>query len=488
MKYLILLGLLLTHSSFAETSSNVFRLHLSNEPSSLDPNKQRSSSSSYALSNLYRNLFQYDDEKGLQTDLASSCQRDKKRNLTCKLKSDLKWSDGSPLLAADFIRTYRKIIQFTTQAPRADFLFNLKNAESIYKGKMPAEKLGVTATDKRTLLFEFEKPDPDFEYKLASFLIAPSKETLNAYTGPYQLKEWKRGQKLILSPNLHYPGHAKRPHVEFLFIEEDSVALQLYEKNELHFLRRLPTLFIPRFKQRADFFFYPVLRFDYLGFGPDLASRPDVRAALTYSLNYTELQKIFSSKGRPGCPGLPDSWFPEKAPCFEFQLKKVQITQKTPAFDFLFSSLGGEDHRRATEWMQNQWRKNAKIKTRPQSRENKIFLQTLRDNPPALFRKGVSPDRPTCLATLETFADNSPENYIRLRSAEFSEILAQLAQETKTAEQRKLCKKGVDFLMARHLLIPLGPIHFAMLAKKEFQGWKLNQMNQLDLSGLHFKP
>lgn len=488
MKYLILLGLLFALPSLAKSSDPVFRLHLSNEPSSLDPNKQRSSSSSYALSNLYRNLYSFDDEKGLQTDLASSCKRDKKQNLTCELKKDFKWSDGSPLMAADFVRTYRKIIQPSTQAPRADFLFNLKNAEKIYKGEADTTTLGVHATQPHILFFEFEKPDPDFEYKLASFLIAPTKETLDAYTGPYLLKEWKRGQKLILGPNPHYQGHDKRPTVEFLFIEEDSVALQLYEKNELHFLRRLPTLFIPRFNQRADFFFHPVLRFDYLGFGPELSSRADVRAALTYSLNYPELQKIFISKGLPGCAGLPDSWFPDKAPCFEFKLDKVQVKQKTPPLDFLFSSLGGEDHRRATEWMQNQWQKHAQIKTRPQSRENKIFLQTLRDKPPALFRKGVSPDRPTCLATLETFAENNPENYIRLRSPEFSKILQQLAKETSQSEQRKLCKKGVEYLMDKHLLIPLGPIHFAMLAKKEFQGWKLNQMNQLDLSGLHFKP
>lgn len=488
MKYLILLGLFLALPCFADSSDKIFRLHLSNEPSSLDPNKQRSSSSSYALGNLYRNLFIFDDEKGLQLDLAVSCKRDKKRDLSCKLKKGLKWSDGSPLTAADFLRTYRKIIQASTQAPRADFLFNLKNAEEIYQGKMAVEKLGVTAPDSQTLSFEFAKPDPDFEYKLASFLIAPTKETLDAYTGPYQLKEWKRGQKLILTPNTQYPGHAQRPQVELLFIGEDSVALQLYEKNELHFLRRLPTLFIPRYKERADFFFYPVLRFDYLGFGPELKSRADVRSALTYSLNYSELQKIFSSKGRPGCAGLPDHWFPEQAPCFEFQPAKAQLSQKTTAYDFMFSSLGGEDHRRATEWMQNQWLKNAKIKTRPQSRENKIFLKTLRDQPPALFRKGVSPDRPTCLATLETFAENNPENYIRLKSAEFTLILEQLAQETNKSEQKKLCKKGVDFLMTQHLLIPLGPIHFAMLAKKEFQGWKLNQMNQLDLSGLHFKP
>ena len=46
----------------------------------------------------------------------------------------------------------------------------------------------------------------------------------------------------------------------------------------------------------------------------------------------------------------------------------------------------------------------------------------------------------------------------------------------------------MDFLMKNYFLIPLGAIHFSMLAKPEFTGWKLNQMNQLDLSNLHQRP
>ncbi|MEK2645482.1 peptide ABC transporter substrate-binding protein [Bdellovibrio sp. BCCA] len=485
----IILAFLLLFSSGTFAAEKVFRLHLSNEPGGLDPNKQRTSSSSYVLGNLYRNIFSYDDSKGLVPDLGTGCKRDKKQSLICSLKKDLVWSDGSPLTSEDFLRTYKKILNPKNATPRADLLFKIKNAEDIFAGKKGLETLGVSAPDKLTLKFEFQTSDPDFEYNLANFLLAPTKEDLSAYNGPYKLKEWKKGQKIILEANALYKGgHPQRPQVEFLFIEEDTVALQLYEKNELQFLRRLPTLFIPSHKTRKDFYWYPVIRLDYLGFGPELATQEDVRKAFTYSLNYVELQKIFSSEGKPGCIGLPDSWFPEKAPCFDYDLKKVPKITSTKTYTLMFSALGGEDHKRATEWLQNQWSKNAGLKTHLEVKENKVFLQILQQNPPALFRKGVSPDRPTCLAALETFAPTSPENYLRIKSPEYEKILSSLAQTKKPAEQKKWCLAGADYLMKNHLMIPLGAIHFSILVKPEFIGWKLNQMNQLDLSDLHLRP
>ncbi len=46
--------------------------------------------------------------------------------------------------------------------------------------------------------------------------------------------------------------------------------------------------------------------------------------------------------------------------------------------------------------------------------EQAVYLARLRDKPPDVFRKGVSLDRPTCLAALEVFLKGNPENYIAL--------------------------------------------------------------------------
>jgi oligopeptide transport system substrate-binding protein len=466
-----------------------FRLHLNSEPTSLDPNRQRNSSSGYLLGNLYRNIYKFDNGAGLQNELGDGCQRDNKGNLICKLKKNLRWSDGSPLTGADFLRTYAKMLNPKNSIPRADLLFSIKNARAIYLGTKSPDQLGVRIRNEYTIIFEFEKNDPQFEYSLSSFVLAPTKADLSAYSGPYSIKEWKKGQKLILEPNLSYPhGSKARPKVEFLFIEEDTIALQLYEKNELQFLRRLPTIFIPRYKGRPDFHSNPVIRFDYIGFGPRLANREDLRKALSYSLKYKELQKVFSSKGQPGCFGLPKDWFPSDPPCIKADMTKIPKLKEPFIFHFYFSALGGEDHKVATEWLQNQWAKNIGAKVLLEIKENKVFLQNLTEEPPELFRKGVSPDRPTCLSALETFESDSSENFIRLRSNNYDTLLRKMREASDQKEVRKLCLSGAEYLLKNHLIIPLGPIEFSLLAKPQFRGWKLNKLNELDLSNLTFNP
>lgn len=485
----ILIALFLAFSARATTPEPIFRLHLTNEPTSLDPNLQRSFTSSYLLGNLYRNLLRINEQNELVPDLGVECKRDRKRDLQCLLNKNLQWSDGSPLTAQDFLNTYKKILNAKTKAPRADILFKIKNAQDIYLEKKPASSLGITAPNAWTLKFEFQTPDPEFEFNLASTILAPTKSDLSAFNGPYKLNEWKKGQKITIERNSYYSeGHPQRPKVEFLFIEEDAVALQLYQKGELQFLRRLPTLFIPKYKAQKDFQWVPVIRLDYIGFGPELKNNEDIRKAFIYSLNYRELQKIFFSEGLPGCIGLPDAWFPQKAPCYEFNLKKVPSVKSHREYLFAFSSQGGEDHKRATEWMQNQWNKNTGLRVRLESKENKIFLDLLDKNPPALFRKGVSPAHPTCLSALETFSAENQENYLKLQSEEYQEILDKLSQASSESERKKLCLMGTQYLLDHFLFIPTGAIHFAMLIKPEWVGWKLNQSNQLDLSNLHLKP
>jgi oligopeptide transport system substrate-binding protein len=492
------LFIIISAKAAGATPAPTFKLHLSNEPSNLDPHQQKSSASSYLLQNLYRNIFFYDNDKGLTPDLGESCKRENPLVLVCKLKKGLQWSDGTSLTSEDFLKAYQRVLNPKASSPRADLLFKIKNAPAIYKGQKKLESLGITTPNATTLRFEFEEKDPDFEYNLASFILSPVKNTLKPgqkaseliVNGPYKIFDWIAGQKIqLVNNNLFKNGNfSKRPPVEFLFIHEDSVALQLYEKNELSLLRRLPTLYIPKFKSRPDFYWIPVVRFDYFGFGPILKDHPKVREALTLSLNYKELQKIFSSEGVPGCPGIPATWITEEL-CYKIDIakaKKVFAENKTVPGDLklMYSALGGEDHRRAVEWMQAQWQKALGLKVQLLLRENKVFLNELQQNPPAIFRKGVAPDRPTCLATLETFADWSPENHIQLKDPEYQEILKKLGDASTPVDQKKFCTQGVRFLMDRYLFIPTGPMHFSVLVKKNFSGWKLNSMNQLNLAEL----
>lgn len=485
---------MLFHSPLYATEP--FRFHLSGEPHSLDPQSTASASGNYLAQNLFRGLYRYDRDKGLLPDGAKTCTKSKLR-LTCRLEKKF-WSNGEPVLASDYVRAFQHLIDPSQKIPQAELLFSVKNAKKIWLGELPTSKLGVSVSAKNELVVDFDNEDPEFQQKLALTFLAPrpsapipsldhAKDLLT--NGPYKIKEWIKGQKAILEP----VGDDARPFVEVFFIDDDSTALRLYEGGKLSFLRRLVTAQIPAFKNREDFLSVPVGRFDYVGFSESLKNYPLLRKALALSLDYVNFQAVFASVGRPGCPSFPKNFYLPPL-CFDFDLQQAKLAfEKEPWPEhvkkkFGFSRLGGDDILRGAEWFQGQWRKNLRLDIELMSQENSVFLQTLKLQPPALFRKGVGLERPSCTAGLEIFTKDSPENLIKFNNPEFDKVVDQIRHASSDTEARRLCTSAIQILMKNYAIIPLGEFNFYMLASPKFKGFKINVLNQLDLSGLRSNP
>ena len=289
-------------ASDQKKASPPFRINQSEPPKSLDPHRLRSSSGVFLSQQLYRHFFIYDDKKSYVPELGEACIK-KSLKWTCTLKSDLRWSDGSAITSRDFVLSFQRIL--TLPSPRADLLFNLVNAKDIYEQKKKPEELGVKAVDSRTFELTWLAESPDNDLLLMSPLFVPLPEgqyKKSVFSGPYQLSD-QNNQRLLLSPNFQYFKKNSRPPVEFQLFEE-NLAVKAYEKKQIEFLRKVPTAQIPAVKSRKDFHWYPVLRLDSIAFGPALKNEFDLRKQLTESLNYKDLQTLFHSPGKIGCPGL----------------------------------------------------------------------------------------------------------------------------------------------------------------------------------------
>src|SRR5688572_7116824 len=116
----LLYAALLPCGSLATTS---FRMHLLSEPQTLDPQTTSSASGNYLFHNIYRGLYVYDGQ--LKPEGAKSCKREARR-LRCVLKP-MRWSDGSPVTAGQYVNSFRRLIDSSNKSPQADVLFTLKN-------------------------------------------------------------------------------------------------------------------------------------------------------------------------------------------------------------------------------------------------------------------------------------------------------------------------------------------------------------------------
>lgn len=483
-------------------SPPVFRFHLSIEPSGLDPARISSSESNYFLHNVLRGLMKVDQAGKARPELAESCTwRKAHTKLHCRLRKNLRWSDGRALLAADFVSSWRRLLGPSAKGVGATIATTLKNAKAVHAGKAKPETLGVRALSPRELEVTLEENDPEFVQRLAHPAMAviredsdysPAGASAAAVSGPYKVVAWQPRLRLEANPNYYAYAGAKPqpPPVEILFLSEDETAMNLYREGTLTFLRRLPTHYLKSWRLSPELRQIPVARFDYVGFGPELREQLEFRQALASALNYQELNELYDALGVPGCPGLDPTWM-QTTPCLKFSLKeaqehwaKVPTELKERRWKLSFSKLGGDDIVKGMEWMQNQWKKHLGLKLELEAVEQGVYLQRLRTDPPALFRKGVGLERASCLSALEIFSPGNPENFIGLTHPDFSAKLRSLQRAVGRAEEPTRCSELIQWMIDRAEIIPLGRIHFSMLAKPEFTGWVLNPLNQLDLTEL----
>ena len=482
--------------------SDAFTFHMFVEPHSLDTARLTYNSGSYLFHNVYRSLFSYSKKGKLQPEGAKQCTWRSSTHLRCFLEESARFSNGTRVEAKHYIKSFHHLFQSQSQA--VQHLMHLKNAKSILQNQKPISELGVQAITSHILDFYLEEPFKDFIFNLAATPLTPlfstnfpdkaNVENL-VHFGPYHIRRWKSQRYIYLKSNPFYRAHQQRhSRVKILFVEDDSTSLNLFQSGRLNFLRRLVTQNIDLYRDKKQFMETPLARMDYIGFHPELQKNLDFKKALAFSLNYKELQRIYRAKSPgPGCIGLPFSYTEQPALCHSFDVKKARKhwnnldkSLRDRTFRLGFSKVGGEDIKRGMTWLQSEWKQHLGMKIELQAIEKGSLVATLLQEPPDLFRKGMPLEHPTCLSVLQFFHKDHPRNFTKYDSSFFQ---LQLSQLRKKGQDPRICYRALSRMMQKDFgLIPLGSIYYAMMNDLKFQGFSINEMNQLDLSQLQRKP
>lgn len=104
-------------------------------------------------------LLTYDESGDIEYRGAESYEVNEDSTVwTFHLRKEALWSDGSPVIAADYVNTMKRSLDPKSGNGYANYLFPVKNAEAIYNGEAKMESLGVETPDDYTLMFTLEKP------------------------------------------------------------------------------------------------------------------------------------------------------------------------------------------------------------------------------------------------------------------------------------------------------------------------------------------
>lgn len=475
-------------------SKNTFFVSLPEKPKSLNPHLIRTSSVSLLYPQLHRNLLWVNESGGLQNDLAEKCEQLTLKKYRCILRKNLRWSDGSPLTAEDIKLSYERFLNPKTQAPQADYLFQISGAIDFYK-EVTKTVSGIKVDKKKgseSLVFELDSTDSEFLYRLASPVTAITSSAENQFSGPFAFESATKENSWLLKPNPFYHiSNSNRPIIKINFVKEPSLALNLFNKKQLDFVSRIPTFYLPKYKQSPTYFEQNLIRLDYNGFGKNLKSHFksseedfEFRKKFSTSLNYLDLQNIFYADPRPGCFGYTSNEFSLKEKlCYSFEKNQNINYEKIRDLKFIFSSSGGEDHQRAAEWLQEQARKNLRLTLKIQSLDNQVFIQDFKKGL-FLFRRSLTTLNPTCLSLLENFKENHLEYLPAFADTTLSKNIEKMKNSADEKAKSILCEEALSSILNQNILIPLGPMKFPYLVQTSWTGIKSNPLFYFDFSGL----
>ncbi len=153
-------SLALTGAAAAEV---VYNRANSGEPETLDTHKTSTVQESHILRDMLEGLVTYNAKGEAVPGQASKWEiSDDGKTYRFTLRDGIKWSNGDPVKASDFVYSYRRIMNPETGAKYANILYPILNAEKINKGQGKLEDLGVKAVDDKTLEIKLEQPTPYF--------------------------------------------------------------------------------------------------------------------------------------------------------------------------------------------------------------------------------------------------------------------------------------------------------------------------------------
>ncbi|WP_165367510.1 peptide ABC transporter substrate-binding protein [Phytoactinopolyspora endophytica] len=264
---------------------------------------------------------------------------------TFNLREDAKWSNGDPVTAEDFERSYERLFTpgagetggSTDGANSYQSATNIKGAADFLEGATDDwSEVGVRAVDERVLEIEVESPTPGFLLAMTHPSMLPlHMDTVEEHpqdwqeaehivsNGPFVVDVWVTNSSMELVPNPHYwdPDNVHLDRVEIALLEGGTTgaATVPYENDEVDIVG-LANADIIRMESDPELAEHvrvaPSVSYVYLATlrsENPLLEDVDIRRALSLALDRTYIASV-TPDGEPGrslvlgnVPGYDDS-------------------------------------------------------------------------------------------------------------------------------------------------------------------------------------
>ena len=470
------------------------------EPLGLDPGMIGDDLSTFIAAQLFEGLVEVDRDYSVLPAVAARWGvADRGTRYIFRLREGLCWNNGTPLTAADFEFAWKRNLALASRSPAARLLYVIENARAFGEGEIDdPEKVGVIALDDLTLEVRLEEPTAYLPHLLAHTIAYPLPRLAveghgQPWTdagdlvsnGAYQLAEWQRGEKLVLSRNPFYhgpfPGNAER--VECPLFTDFGPVLEAYAADALDAISMITagpgTTSRARAAHGRELALTPQPSTFHLVFRADRPPFDDVRVrqAFVHAVDREALaREVWEGQYLPGTggfvpPAMPGhsagiglAYDPDRA---RDLLAQAGYPGGQGFPDVSLLHYGGSARELVVPFLQKAWRKSLGLSLEAQSVEWGVFIERRDRDPAHLTLGGWSADYPDPDSLLRvTFHSTEGINPPRWHNARFDGLVEEAARVADQARRMELYQEADRILVVEETVImPLGYAQGRMLAK-----------------------
>lgn len=438
---------------------------------------------------------------------------------TFKLRDDVPWvkynnatgeveqvmdDEGNPRIvnANDFIYGIKRTLDPATASDYAYVNWLIKNAQEVNGGAEDADQdplygkldeVGVKAVGDFTVEITLKEPAAFYPAIASMWINAAQPQWLieekgdrwiesgviQSY-GPYALKDWTHDVSITMIANPFWPGSDSIPKPSIKYIHSDfldqSAQFANYEAGLID-VSDVPLPEVDRIKAdptlSAEFTTPPIQCTYYYGFNVTKPPFDDVnvRKAFSYAVDRTLIVENVTKGGqeparwfsRPGLVAALDAGTDFGPPVTADLDQAKQLlaessfgsVDKLPEVNLVMNQV--ESHVKIGEAVQQMWKENLGVDVNLVTQEWKVYLETLDEDPPQIWRLGWCSDYPDASNFLkDVFRSDSGNNHTKWVNEEYDKLVDEAARETNLAKRKEIYTQAEKILIEdESVIIPL---------------------------------
>jgi len=461
------------------------------EPQDLDPQIVTGVPENKIVNALFEGLVAYGPKGTGTTPAAAESWSISEDGLvyTFKLQPAGKWSNGDPVTAGDFVRSFQRILSPGLASEYANKLSPVVGAAEFNEGKLTDfGKTGFKVLDARTLQITLKRPTPFLLESMKHYawfpVHPPTIEKFGGATrkgtawtrpknfvgnGPFVLKEWAMQQRIVVetSPTYWDKKSVKLTRIVFFPTENIETEERMFRTGQLDKTNELPLdkTAVYRRDHADSLRIDPLLGIYFFRVNvtrPPLTDKR-VRRALALGIDRKQIVERVVNQGQTpaynACPPMPSFTSTARLQGDLEEAKRLLAEagfpdgKGFPRIDLLHNT--SQNHKKIAEALQQMWRINLGIDVAPVNQEWKVYLDSQDTLNYSLSRAGWVADYVDPNTFFDLWRTGDGNNDTGFGNADYDRMLEEALNAPSEAARMAIYTKMDTLLMDEVPFIPL---------------------------------